>query len=155
MTTVGFSMELESGALTRLEGPEVGTACLFGEAVYLANDTGLFKVGGDTDDGVAIAVRMRLPATDMGLPGPKRLPAVALEGLVGGRVEVAAVSESGSCIEGETVAGDDTGLPGRTVVRLDRGHGRFWQVALELAEGGAFDVGALVLMPLDLDRRAL
>ena len=155
MSCVGFSMELSSGALTRLEGPEVRAACTCAGGLYLANATGLFRVGGDSDDGAPIAVRLKLPATDCGDCAAKRLPAVVLEGVLDARLEVTAASESGSLLEGEAVVRNPTGLSGRTSVRLGRGHGRTWQVSLAMPDGGVFDIGAVVLVPRILDRRSL
>jgi hypothetical protein len=156
MTTLGFSMELSSGALTRVADMPVIMACRHGGAIVVSDGARLYRVGGDSDDGAPIAIRLALPATDCGDPGPKRLTGVHLEGVLGGRVGVLATSEAGSSLEGVTAGTGgtgDTGLPGRVTARLGRGYGRTWRIALACDDGADFDVGAILLAALPLDRR--
>jgi hypothetical protein len=153
MTTLGFSMELGSGALTRLEGMPVVAACRHAGSTVVSGGAGLFRVGGDTDDGAPIAVRVILPATDCGEEGPMRLTGVGLSGVVSGRVAVAATSDAGASLEGTVGLAGDGGLPGFGLARLGRGYGRTWRVALSAGDGADLDVGEIALFPLPLDRR--
>ncbi len=153
MKTLGFSMELSSGALTRLTGLPAVAACLHDGAVLASDGGGLFRIGGATDDGAPVAARFVLPATDCGDPAPKRLPGVAVEGFVPGRLAVAAASDAGSSLEGVAGPAGGAGLPGRAMARLGRGYGRTWRVAFSADDGQPLDVGAIVLRPLSLDRR--
>lgn len=156
MTSIGFSLELETGALTCLAGLPVVAACRHGETVVASDGERLYRVGGDSDDGALIAWRLTLPATDCGLAGPKRLVGVSLEGVLGGQVDVQALSDSGAVLEG--VAGPagtfgEPGLPGRAVARLGRGYGTSWRVRLAATNGEALDIGQVALTSLPLDRR--
>lgn len=153
MTGIGFSLELESGALTCLAGPAVVAACRHGGRTVVSDGTRLYRLGGDDDDGGAIPWRLALPATDCGAPGPKRLIRVDLEGTLGGEVAVSAASEAGSALEAVAGPVGEPGVPGRAVARLGRGYGAAWRVALAGADGRGLDLGAIVLAVLSLDRR--
>lgn len=160
MTTLGFSMELSSGALTCVGDMPVVASTRHGGAIVASDGKRLYRVGGDSDDGAPIAVRLALPATDCGVPGPKRLVGVRLEGVIGGRVGVLATSEAGSSLEGaaegtavEAGGTDGVLLPGCVTARLGRGYGRTWRVAMACDDGADLDVGAIVLAALPLDRR--
>jgi hypothetical protein len=153
MSGIGFSLELESGALTCLTGPAVVAACRHGGRTVVSDGARLYRLGGSDDDGAAIAWRLALPATDGGLPGPKRLARVDLEGTLGGEVAVAAASDAGAGLGGVAGPAGEPGLPGRSVARLGRGYGDVWRVDLAGADGGSLDLGAVVLAFLPLDRR--
>ncbi|EHJ49030.1 hypothetical protein DFW101_3030 [Solidesulfovibrio carbinoliphilus subsp. oakridgensis] len=153
MSGIGFSLELESGALTCLAGPAVVAACRHGGRTVVSDGARLYHLGGNDDDGAAIPWRLALPATDGGLPGPKRLTHVAQEGTLGGEAAVAAASEAGAALDGVAGPSGEPGLPGRAVARLGRGSGTTWRVALAGTDGGALDLGAVVLALVSLDRR--
>ncbi|UJX42630.1 hypothetical protein K9F62_08155 [Desulfovibrio sp. JY] len=153
MTTIGFSLELDSGAITSLAGLPVVAACRHGEAVVFSDGKRLCRIGGDTDDGAPIAARLTLPATDCGQPGPKRLLGLVLEGRIDGETVVSAASSDGSKLEGVAGPAGSGGLPGRTVARLGRGRGEHWQAEIASRARGAFDLGAVTLVALPLDRR--
>jgi len=153
MTVCGFSMELDSGALTRIADMPVRAACRHGGAVVASDGARLWRVGGTDDDGAPIAARVVLPATDCGDAAPKRLVGVALEGVVEGGMGVVAAGDSGACLEGAAGPAGAAGAPGRSVARLGRGHGRVWQATLAGLDGAAFELGAIALEILPLDRR--
>lgn len=153
MTGIGFSLELESGALTCLSGPSVVAACRHGGRTVVSGGERLYAVGGDADDGAAIPWRLALPATDCGAPGPKRLLGLVLSGVLGGAVAVEATSETGSVLDGAAGPVGAAGLPGRSLARLGRGHGDTWRVVLSAADGAAVDCGGITLLALPLGRR--
>ncbi|WP_029459682.1 hypothetical protein [Solidesulfovibrio alcoholivorans] len=152
-TTLGFSLELSSGALTTHVGLPSGAACVHDGAVLLADADGLYRVGGDDDAGVAIAARAALPATDCGLPGAKRLVGVAVEGVVAGELAVSAQSGADASLCGRLGPSGEGNFPGRATARLARGYGTAWRVALENVDGAALDIGAIALAVVPLDRR--
>ncbi len=149
----GFSMELASGALTRLQGMPFADVCRHGEAILAGDGQSLWRVGGDSDNGAPIAVRLGLPATDCGQPGPKRLRAVRLVGRLGGEVAVSAESDSGVRLEGAAGPAGESGLPGSAMAGLGRGYGRFWRIDLAAGDGAALDIGAIEAVFTVLDRR--
>ena len=153
MTTIGFSLELESGAITALADLPAATVCRHGDAVYFSDGTRLCRIGGQDDHGAPIAARLTLPATDCGQPGPKRLLGVVLEGRLDGDTTVAAASDEGTPLCGLAAPAGSDGLAGRTVARLGRGRGSLWQADLETSAPGAWDIGAITLVALPLDRR--
>ena len=151
MTVNGFSLELESAALTQLADLPVVAACLHGGRVVLSDGVSLYRIGGDTDAGAAIATRLTLPPVDAG--GPSRLIGLCAQGVVGGRLELTARSEAGSELGGTLGPGSESGLPGRVTARFPRGFGRTWEVALAGDDGATLDIAALTLRTLPLDRR--
>ena len=153
MTTVGFSMELESGALTMISGMAAMAVCRHEGAVLVSDGRRLFRVGGPDDDGAPIAARVGLPASDCGEASPKRLITVGLEGVAGDGMTVTAASDSGARLAGVAGPAGDAAMPGRAEARMGRGHGRVWQVALAAQHGEAFDLRAIVLETVSLDRR--
>ena len=100
MAVAVFSLELASGALTRWQGVAPTSLCHHDGTVVASDGQALYRLAGDSDDGAPLAVCMRLPASDGGLPGPKRLRTVRLEGMVPNRVTVSAQSDTGLCLEG-------------------------------------------------------
>ncbi len=152
MTGEGLSLELASGAATALRGLPVVCACRHGGRVVFSDGVGLFRIGGDSDDGAAIPVRLTLPPVIC--PGPARLAGLALDGLADGRVEINAVSDAGAEAWGELGPAGRDGLPGRAGCRLGRSYGRSWSISLQADDGAALDVNALEARFTDLDRRA-
>ena len=151
MTGEGLSLELASGAATALSGLPVACACLHGGRVVFSDGVALFRIGGDSDDGAAIPVRLTL--APMVGPGPARLAGLALDGLANGRVEITAVSDAGAeaCCE-LGPAGRD-GLPGRAGSRLGRQYGHVWSISLQTDDGALLAIAALEARFVDLDRR--
>lgn len=152
MTMDGCSLELESGAITTLAGLPVVAACLHGGRVVVSDGVSLGRIGGDTDDGVPIAMRCTLAPVDAG--GPSRLVGLAVDGVAAGRLEIEARSEAGSALEATLGPGGESGLPGRRVARLGRGLGRTWEISLAGQDGAALDIAAITVELLPLDRRS-
>lgn len=152
MTAYGYSLELESGALTAMAGLPVVAVCLHGGRVVVSDGVFLGRIGGDTDGGVPIATRLTLPPVAAGVPA--RLLGVAVEGVVAGRLAIEARSDAGSELDGEAGPGSACGLPGRTMTRLGRGAGRTWEIRLAGEDGAVLDIAAIELNLLPLDRRA-
>ena len=151
MTGQGFSVELDSGAATVINGLPVVCACMHGGRVVGSDGVALYRVGGDTDDGAPIAARLTTPP--LPAPGPSRLRAVAFDGAAKGRLDVTAVSDAGAEALGEIGPAGRDGLPGRASCRLGRGLGRVWSLTLAADDGEPFDVTALEARFVGLDRR--
>ena len=151
MTGEGLSLELASGATTAVSGLPVACACLHGGRVVFSDGVALYRVGGDSDDGAAIPVRLTLPPVLC--PGPARLAGLALDGLANGRLEIAAVSDDGAEACGELGPAGRDGLPGRAACRLGRGYGQSWSISLRADDGALLAVAALEARFVDLDRR--
>lgn len=153
MAVAVFSLELASGALTRWQGPAPTSLCRHDGTVLASDGQALYRLSGDTDDDAPIAVRVSLPASDGGLAGPKRLRAVRLEGVVTGRITVAAQGDSGVCLEGTAGPVGRDGLPSLAVARLGRGHGRIWRLDLTAEDGADLDIAAIGVEQVPLGRR--
>lgn len=151
MTGEGLSLELASGAATAVCGLPVACACLHGGRVVFSDGVALYRVGGDSDDGAAIPVRLTL--APMVCPGPARLAGLAVNGLADGRAAITAVSDAGTQSWGELGPAGRDGLPGLAACRLGRQYGHVWSVSLQADDGAALDVAALEARFTDLDRR--
>ena len=51
MATAGFSLELESGALTRCQGLSLTCLCRNAGTLVASDGTKLYRLGGETDEG--------------------------------------------------------------------------------------------------------
>jgi hypothetical protein len=153
MAPAVYSLELAGGALTRWQGLSPMALCHHDGTVVASDGSRLLRLSGATDAGVAIPVRFSLPATDGGMPGPTRLRAVRLSGVLGGNLAVEVESDTGSRLEGQAGPVGRDGLPGVSVARLGRGHGRSWRLDLIGEDGGDLDIGAIEIECTALDRR--
>lgn len=153
MPAATLSLELASGALTRWQGFTPTELRAHAGGLVAADGQALYRLGGDNDNGVPIAARIVLPATDGGLTGRKRLGAVRLEGVLEGQVAVATGSDIGQRREGQAGPAGRDDLPGVALARLGRGLGRAWQVELAATDGATLDIAAIDLDFTVLDRR--
>jgi hypothetical protein len=151
MSGYGLSLELKSGAATTLAGLPVAAACVHGGRVLITDGVALGRIGGDSDYGAPIAVRLTL--APLAAPGPARLAAVALDGVVAGTVAVSGASEAGGDVFGQAGPAGANGLPGRAVARLGRGYGRTWAISLAADDGAVLDIAAIEARLVPLDRR--
>ncbi|QAZ69088.1 hypothetical protein [Solidesulfovibrio carbinolicus] len=151
MTGEGLSLELASGAATAVNGLPVACACLHNGRVVFSDGVALYRVGGDSDDGVAIPVRLTLPPVIC--PGPARLAGLALDGLADGQAAITAVSDAGTQSWGELGPAGRDGLPGRAACRFGRGYGHSWSISLQADDGALLAIAALEARFTDLDRR--
>ena len=151
MTGEGLSLELASGATTAVSGLPVACACLHGGRVVFSDGVALYRIGGDSDQGAAIPVRLTLPPVIC--PGPARLAGLALDGLADGRLAITAVSDAGTQSWGALGPAGRDGLPGRAACRLGRQYGYVWTISLRADDSAALDVVALEARFTDLDRR--
>lgn len=151
MTGEGLSLELASGATTAVSGLPVACAGLHGGRIVFSDGVALYRIGGHSDDGAAIPVRLTL--APMVCPGPARLAGLAVDGVVDGRLEITAASDAGAEACGELGPAGRDGLPGRATCRLGRGYGRSWSISLQADDGAVLDVAALEARFIDLDRR--
>lgn len=153
MASAVFSLELESAALTRWQGPALTSLCAHDAGLVASDGAHVYRLSGTTDDGAPIPVDLLLPATDGGIPGPKRLRAIRLSGVVGGPLAVTAASESRVGLEGRLRPVGQDGLPGQTTARLGRGHGRSWVLAFSAQDAQPLEIAAIEAEFLPLDRR--
>jgi hypothetical protein len=153
MAVAVFSLELASGALTRWQGVAPTCLCRHDGAVIASDGQALYRLAGDSDDGAPLAVRVRLPASDGGLPGPKRLRTVRLEGVIPNRVMVSAQSDGGVHLEGTAGPAGQDGLPSLAVAHLGRGQGRMWRLDICAEDGSGLDIAAIGVEQVALDRR--
>lgn len=153
MATAGFSLELESGALTRCQGLSLACLCRHDGTVVASDGQQLYRMGGETDDGAAIPFAVTLPATDGGDAGPKRLRAVRLDGCLGGTVTVTAASDSGAHRSGAAGPCGRPGASGRGNALMGGGYGHSWRLGLTGDDGAGLDLGAIEAVFATLDRR--
>lgn len=151
--TAVFSLELASGALTRWVGTSPIALCRHEGRVLASDGTNLLHLSGESDDGAPIPIWLSLPATDCGAPAPKRLTGLRLTGVLGDTLTVGAQSDIGTRLVGEAPPVGRDGLPGTSLARLGRGHGRIWRFALEAQDGNHVDIAAIEPECVILDRR--
>jgi hypothetical protein len=77
--------------------PECNSFCEQSGDVFIAMPDGIYRIGGDTDDGKAIHTGIIWSRTDMGVPNKKRVRSAIVTGQVS-RATIMAQTESGSAV---------------------------------------------------------
>lgn len=127
-----------------------------GREVYAANETGLYRLGGDSDAGQPINASIRMLMEDFGTSRQKRVQSAYLGYTTDGELilRVKAV-ENGQLIEHwfQAVA-IPADAPREQRVKLAMGiKSRYWQFELVNVDGADFEIDELELHPLVLSRR--
>lgn len=120
-----------------------------GDAVLATGEGGLFRLGGDTDDGAAIAAVVEFPLTDLGAESPARLRDLRVRGRFEGEMAVDLAVDHGP---DRRIAFGPLAGAGRFPVGRG-GQGREWRARLENVDGAAFVLDELRLTHVALDRR--
>ena len=127
-----------------------------GGTYYATGDSGLYALGGDTDEGELIEASLTTMMLDFGSPVQKRVHAAYLGYTSDGRMVLKVRAEDqGHVIEHWYEAVAMVGDAAQTqMVRLGRGlRSRYWQFELVNADGADFEVQMLEVHPVFLNRR--
>jgi len=125
--------------------------------MYGTTDTGLFKMGGDTDDGVKITSELSSLLLDMGSSRMKRIRSAYLGYTSTNELVLKVRSvDDGQLSEHWYKAAPVTSAeaPREGYVRVGQGlRSRYWQFELTNVDGGDFEIDQLEMYPLYLGRR--
>jgi len=141
----------EDMAVTQYAGWDFHALCRVDGVVLAADGRGLCRLGGETDDGRAIAAFLDLPSVALDETAATRVRDIRLRGTLG----------NGMCVRLEADGGPSRRIPlkakpqggeGRFPVGRD-GEGRVWTLGLENRDGCGFTLEELGLCHVALDRR--
>lgn len=142
-------------ATTQYLNWEYNSAVKFGRTYLGASAAGLFKIGGDTDNGQPITAFLETGATDLGLEHNKRLRFVYIGMKCSGNLLLEIMVDGGAW-RSYTIAGGPTRQNVSVPIGRD-GAGRYWTFRLSNVDGVPFSVWTLqtlpVVLPLGFGRR--
>jgi len=127
-----------------------------GGRMLAAADSGLYELGGDTDDGAPINARLKSLMTDMGTSRMKRVRSAYMGYTASGRLVLKLLSvDAGQLVETWFEAHDlEADAPRAQRVQTALGlRSRYWQFELANIDGADFELDELELHPLYLNRR--
>lgn len=155
---VAWTYNMESAGVTRYENYPFNSFAKLGNDYYGLTSTGLYKLGGDTDDGAPIKAKIRLGMTDMGARKMKRLPEVFMGYTGDGRMVLRVIYVDDKT--GEKVGADYLMKPrpagSKRESRFEPGKGLVavdYDFELENIDGADFSVTNIEFSPMAVDRR--
>lgn len=136
-------------AVSQYAGFAFSSLCRVGGVVLATGENGLFRLGGDADDGAAVAAVVEFPPMDLGEGPPSRVREVRITGDFAGEMAVDLAVDHGPA--GRIAFGP---LAGEGRFPVGRGsQGRRWRARLENVDGAMFVLDELGLTHAALDRR--
>ncbi len=155
---VAWTYNMQSSGVTRYENYPFNSFAKIGTEYYGLTSTGLYRLGGDTDDGVPIKAKIRLGMTDMGTRKMKRLPEVFMGYTGDGRMVLRVIYVDDKT--GEKVGADYLMKPrpagSKRESRFEPGKGLVavdFDFELENIDGADFALTNIEFSPMVVDRR--
>lgn len=139
------------GASVMVEGFGFNSFAMFKGQYYAARDSGIYLLGGDTDDGAPILSYVSLPKTTFGTAKVKRVPFAYIGAASDGTMVLRVVA--GGVVHDYAVRNPTTDMAEQ---RVDLGRGlksNYWQFELINPDGADFSLDTIKFMPVILERR--
>lgn len=156
---VAWTMNADSKASSKYEQWPFNSYMRVGGRYYGVSDTGLYRLGGDTDDGAAINARVRMGMSTLGSRTAKHVPSVYLGySATGDMLLKAVVADSQTGQRQAHVyrlhANDSAGSVREARTKLGRGLSAvYWDFEIVNDAGADFDIDVIEWMPLQTQRR--
>lgn len=154
---VAWVVNTETRAATQYENFPFNSFAALDGRYFAAADDGVYRLGGDQDDGEAIRARFRVGLNNLGTGKEKRMPAMywgyrADGGLV---LKVITTEPTGEKVENwYALRPRGAGAPREGRTQIGRGiKAVFWDFEVENLDGSDFEIDSLELYPMILDRR--
>lgn len=149
--TDGWSYNLNTGAGSFYEGFRFNSFALIDGEYYGANETGLFRMGGDTDDSLPINLTVTLGTSNLGSSKVKRVPSA----YVGAQSDQPLVL---TCrVEGQEYSytfSRATAALSPAKVQIGKGlAGVYWQIELKNTDGANAEIDSLELLVAESAQR--
>ncbi len=149
-TYLGYVLNTENFALTQWQNFNFNSLCNFNNELLMASDTGLYKLGGTTDDGTTINAQIETAAfnfNDM-MAIPKVYIGASMDGSVVLRVRVGGKEKADYLLT-------DNGVDVNTQrIKLGRGlRGRSWQFELITQSNSQLDMDSIEFNPVAIKRK--
>jgi hypothetical protein len=148
-----FAIHTETMALTQYSNFPFNSFAQFNGVVIGASDQGLFALGGDTDNGVAIDAFARVGITDFGTSHLKRVDRIYVGYRAKGDLILRIYTNEVQQRDYLLRAMSGPNLHGNHA-RLGKGlSARYWQFEVRNRDGADFDLNTIELKPTTLRRR--
>ena len=149
--TDGWAYNLNTGAGSFYEGFRFNSFALIDGEYYGANETGLFRMGGDTDDSLPINLTVTLGTSNLGSSKVKRVPSA----YVGAQSDQPLVL---TCrVEGQEYSytfSRATAALSPAKVQIGKGlAGVYWQIELKNTDGANAEIDSLELLVAESAQR--
>ena len=149
----GVVLNPRSQAVSRYEGVQANSLCLFGGLTLAATESGIVALTGDTDLGKPIAAQVAGGASDLGLKTAKTVLAAYVGYHASGALELTLITDTHHeyvyRLEPRQIGQQHTSR-----VKFGRGvQGSYWQWRLANRDGADFALDSLALEVLALQRR--
>lgn len=153
----GWVMNLEGeNPISEYRGFDFNSFARIGGTYFAASDSGIYRLGGDTDNGEQIDAHIRTMMHDFGSTAQKRVVAAYLGYTSSGTMVLKVRSvDQGQLVEHWYEAQEVTAdAPRENFRTLGRGlKSRYWQFELANVDGADFEIDQLQLQPIMLKRR--
>jgi hypothetical protein len=126
-----YATNIVTGAVTRYSGFGFASFCNVGQDLYATRTDGLYKVGGDTDNGELLSCLIDFAADDQGNPRTKRLENIFLGITTDGRALAKLKDDAGREIHYRLIQRDSS------EARINPAKGvssRYWHLRLEIED---------------------
>lgn len=149
--TDGWAFNLNTGAGSFYEGFAFNSFAMIDGEYYGATDAGIFKLSGDTDNALPIAMTVTLGTSNLGSPKVKRVPA-AYVGAKSDRPLVLTCRVEGQ--EYDYTFSRATTALAQAKVQVGKGlAGAYWQFEVSNTDGAGADIDSLELLVADSAQR--
>lgn len=156
-----YALNTLLGATSRYGNYGFNSFAATDDACYGANDTGLYLLEGDNDNGYTIPAGIRSNKSDLAsdaMEGTKhKTVSHAYVGMSSdGDMILQVISSSGSDSETNSYRIDQKGIAAKDTTRVQLGKGvkaRYWQFTLANEQGKNFDIDAFEFLPIPMTRR--
>lgn len=150
---LALSINLSNMAVTQFCNYSFNSFCKIGESYYGANDSGIFELTGNDDNGTNIDAFFELIVSDFGISNMKRIRSAYVGGESEGRLTFTLKDNEAN--QRTYSFNLDTGSKqssGKIDIGRD-GQGRYWQVRIDNTNGVYFAVDFIELVAFILGRK--
>ena len=148
----GITLNPETFAVSEYDNFSFNSTTNFQGNYLLASPTGLFSMGGDTDDGEYITAKMKTASLDFGTSSLKQCPKMYL-GINNDSSLILRVSVDGQTTSSYQLDIDSTNLSTQ-MFDIGKGlKGRYWQFELQSKANSTLDLDEMEFFPIQWGRK--
>ena len=148
----GWVMNPENYAITNYTNHPFNSSTSFNNNTLFAGETGLYLLGGTTDDTTTINAKLKTAAMSFGTSNLKQVPEVLLGVDNSGKVILIANVDGKYTTTYELIPSSD-GLSTQQI-KIGKGlYGRYWQFELQTKDNSTFDLDSFEFLPVSFGRK--
>jgi hypothetical protein len=149
---ITLDMQLHGARFAQYQGFNFNSMVRFGNRFLSANSTGIFTIGGNTDNGAPIQSEMELPAHDLGTQNKKRIRFLYLGYETSGTLSVKATFDQKKASSAtKPIANLEKDVQQRNRVSFPRNvQGRYITINVKNVNGAFFGINSIEILPVIL-----